>query len=266
MTSPHDPDRRPGGDRDSTGLPDAFRQPLARLAPLPGSFEDIRSRARTRRRTRVLWTGFALAGCVAAGAVALNATGGSSPSTVAVGSEHSDDTGAKVQPQPATGQQKSAPRSSTSAPATSTPHAAQGTATCKTADLKVALGAGEGAAGSQYRPLQITNNGDATCYLFGFPGVSLIDSAGKQVGKAADRDGSQASGKAMLKPGQREQVTLRIVNAANYGDAQCNLTDAAGIRVYPPGEKHSVVVSAKGLTGCASSSVETLTVTSYGVH
>jgi hypothetical protein len=251
MTSRHDPRRHPDHDRDTSGL-DAFHQPVAPLAPPPGAFEDIRSRARTRRRSRFLWTGVALAGCVVGGAVAVNAANNQSPSTVTVSS---DDTPDKPAPRPAAGEEKSAP---------GTP-GATGPATCKTADLKVTLGAGEGAAGSQYRPLRITNDAGSACYLYGFPGVSIIDGEGQQVGKPADRYGPQASGRVVLKPGQREQVTLRIVNAENYGD-QCHLVDATGIRVYPPGEKHSAVVPVKGLTGCASDSVETLTVTSFGVH
>jgi len=229
------------------------------LAPPPGTFEDIRGRARGRRRNRVLWTGAALAGCVVVGAVALNTTGDPAPSTVAVSSDGTPEADTRT----ATGQQSSAPDSS--APDSSAPAVAAEPATCQTANLKVTLGPGQGAAGSQYRPLRITNDGSTACFLFGFPGVSIVDSAGQQVGKPADRDGPQASGKVVLKPGQREQVTLRIVNAQNYGP-ECELTDAAGVRVYPPGEKHSVVVPVTGITGCASDDIETLTVTSYGVH
>jgi hypothetical protein len=261
MTSRNDPERRRSDDRDLSEFPEAFRRQMTPLAPEPGSFEDIRSRARARRRTRGLWTGIALAGCVVAGAVALTSTGGTSPSTVAVSS---DGTSAQGRTQPPSGEAKSAPANGSAAPGGK--DTAQGPVTCKTANLKVTLGRGEGAAGSQYRPLQITNKGDTPCFLFGFPGVSIVDSAGKQVGKAAARDGSQASGKVVMKPGQREQVTLRIVNAANFSDAQCKLTHASAIRVYPPGERQSVVVPVKGLEGCASTAVEILTVTSYGVH
>jgi hypothetical protein len=259
MTTP-----TPPPDHDPSAPP-ALRQPVAPLAPPPGSFEDIRDRARARRRNRVLWTGVALAGCVAAAGIALNVTGHSAPSTVAVSS--SDTPGQTTEDSAATRPDSATPHTSAPAPAAepTAPKAAQGPTTCRTADLKITLGRGEGAAGSQYRPLQITNNGSAACSLFGFPGVSIVDAAGHQVGKPADRDGSQARGKVVLKPGQRESVTLRIVDAANYGSA-CKLTDGAGIRVYPPGEKQSVVVPVTGLTGCASSTIETLTVTSYGVH
>lgn len=261
MTPRHDP------DRDPTDAPEAFRQHVRPLAPPPGAYQDIRQRARSRRRTRVLWSGLALACCAAGGAVALNAVHGDpAPSTVAVSS---DDTPSQSQPrteQPAApnGQDTSTPGDEAT---TGQPKSTQaGPTTCRTSDLKVTLGQGEGAAGSQYRPLRITNNGSTACSLFGFPGVSMVDAAGKQVGKPADRSGSQASGRVVMKPGQQEQVTLRIVNADNYGNGQCHRTGAAGIRVYPPGERHSVVVAVKGLEGCASSDVQIMTVTSYGVH
>ncbi|WP_255946255.1 DUF4232 domain-containing protein [Streptomyces odontomachi] len=273
MTSRPDRERRPSGDHDPSDVPDALRRSVTPLSPPPGAYQDIRSRARTRRRGRFLWTGVAVACCAAAGVVVVNATSDhTSPPSVAVGA--SDD--ASAQGRSATGSTTPSGKDSSAAGGGATasspgttghPKSADaGPATCETADLKVALGAGEGAAGSQYRPLRITNTGDAACSLYGFPGVSMVDAAGKQVGKPADRSGSQASGRVVMKPGQRAQVTLRIVNAANYGGDQCHLTDVAGIRVYPPGERHSVIVHVSGLQGCTSTTAQTLTVTSYGVH
>lgn len=260
-------------DHDPADVPEAFRQSVTPLAPPPGAYEDIRNRARARRRGRVLWAGVTLACCAAGGVLVVNATGGdTSPPSVAVGSSDDASTPRRSTAESATPSEEdsSAAGSGATAPspsATGHPKSAQaGPATCRTADLKVTLGAGEGAAGSQYRPLQITNDGGTACSLYGFPGVSMVDSAGKQVGKPADRSGSQASGRVVMKPGQRAQVTLRIVNAANYGDDRCHLTDAAGIRVYPPGERHSVIVRVPGLQGCASTTTQTMTVTSYGVH
>jgi Domain of unknown function (DUF4232) len=49
-------------------------------------------------------------------------------------------------------------------------------APCATSGLEVwlALGAGGGAAGSIYYPVEFTNVTGHTCHLFGFPGVSDI--------------------------------------------------------------------------------------------
>mgnify|MGYP001389228967 CR=1 FL=1 len=263
MTSPHDPQGRPG----DPAKPAAFRQPVAPMAPPPGAFEDIRERARGRRRARALWAGLAVVCCAAGGVVAVNATGGEGqPSeTVAVGSSGdspADQPGTNASSSAGTGQESPGTPPHTGE---NTPSRDAAKDTCQTSQLKVTLGQGEGAAGSQYRPLNLTNTGSKPCSLFGFPGVSMVDADGKQLGRPADRAGSQAQGRVVMKPGQSEHVTLRIVNAANYG-GDCHLTDAAGLRVYPPGERDSVVVKVSGLHACTSDKIRTLTVTSYGVH
>ncbi|GHH85242.1 hypothetical protein GCM10018793_52480 [Streptomyces sulfonofaciens] len=282
MKPRHDQDRP--DRREPSELSEAFHRQVTPLPPPPGSFDEIRGRARARRRGRVLWAGIAAAGCVAAGAVALNMTDDSAPSTVAVSPDgtaasrpaaghtgrteagHPEEgspkaaTGAPQEPPPATREQTG------SAPPGTHEQAAQAPAICRTADLSITLGAGEGAAGSQYRPLRVTNDADTPCSLFGFPGVSMVDAQGHQLGKPADRDGAQARGRVVMKPGQREQVTLRVIDAGVYSGGTCHVAGAAGIRVYPPGQKASVVVPVKGLRGCTSSDATTLTVTSYGVH
>ncbi|GHJ39206.1 DUF4232 domain-containing protein [Streptomyces sp. TS71-3] len=277
MKRRHD-DRYRDGDREPSELAEVFRGQTTPLTPPPGSFDEIRGRARGRRRARMLWTGLGAAGCIAAAAVAVNMTNDSPTTTVAV---RPDDASASS---PATGHTEagggptasgipddSAPAAGgqpakTAPPPRADTRTAQSPATCRTSDLTIALGAGEGAAGSQYRPLRVTNNASTPCSLFGFPGVSFVDAQGHQIGKPADRDGSQASGRVVMKPGQREQVTLRIVDPGVYGDDTCHVTDATGVRVYPPGQKASVVVPATGLRGCESTGVSTLSVTSYGVH
>src|SRR5580704_4070956 len=59
---------------------------------------------------------------------------------------------------------------------------------CTASDLGVwlAVGQGNGAAGTIYYPLEFTNLSHHTCYLYGYPGVSARDRNGHQLGSPAD--------------------------------------------------------------------------------
>src|ERR1700730_198986 len=60
------------------------------------------------------------------------------------------------------------PSTPAAAPSSPTP-AAAGPAACQFSALKVALGPGNAAAGSQIVPIQFTNVSSSTCTLYGFP-------------------------------------------------------------------------------------------------
>ncbi|MFI6345511.1 DUF4232 domain-containing protein [Streptomyces sp. NPDC050560] len=286
MTPRHEPDRDHDDTREPSEVAEAFDHDVTPLAPPPGAYDTVRQRAHGRRRRRVMWAGAAVAGCAAAVALTLTATsGGPTPDSVAVGdtadqrqtpADRGDSPAPPETPHstPPSTPPSHAPHSPGSAqpPASDPPASGEPKSTgsqppvCATSDLGISLGQGEGAAGSLYRPLRVTNNGDSACSLYGFPGVSMVDSAGRQVGKPADRAGAQAGGRVVMKPGQREEATLRVLTAAVATDPGCHASSASGIRVYPPGQRASKVVSVPGLKGCASQSVTTLTITSFGVH
>ena len=64
---------------------------------------------------------------------------------------------------------------------------------CTTANLDVWLNTmGNGAAGSVYYNLNLTNLSAGTCTLYGYPGVSAVTQAGIQLGSAAGRDAAHA--------------------------------------------------------------------------
>lgn len=155
----------------------------------------------------------------------------------------------------------SAPSTSASptadAPAPPSEPAAGGTCTAAQLTGSIADQPGGGAAGSVYRTLALTNASDQECTLDGFPGVSFVDAAGAQIGAPADRDGS-ASILVSLAPGASTTTTLRQTNAQNYG-ADCGLTTAAGLRVYPPGATDSLVLPQQ-VSACSAASVVLMTV------
>src|SRR6478736_645998 len=57
-----------------------------------------------------------------------------------------------------------------------------GPATCAASSLSAELGQTNAGAGQVYQPLVLRNTGTAACELRGFPGVSVLDSAGTQIG------------------------------------------------------------------------------------
>ena len=144
------------------------------------------------------------------------------------------------------------------------PTSAGSTPNCATAELSGSLGPGEGAAGSVFRTLLLTNTGGRACELTGFPGVSYVaGDGGQQVGPAAAMSG-QRGGPVRLAAGASAGAELKLVNVANYDAAVCRPTPVRGLRVYPPGDTASLFVPAEG-TGCAGTppgdqlSVQTLT-------
>ena len=135
---------------------------------------------------------------------------------------------------------------------------------CTTAELSGSLSPGEGAAGSVYRTLLLTNTGGRACELTGFPGVSYVTGdGGQQVGPAAAMSGERG-GPVRLAAGASAGAELKLVNVANYDAAVCRPTPVRGLRVYPPGDTAALFVPVEG-TGCAGTppgdqlSVQTLT-------
>lgn len=136
----------------------------------------------------------------------------------------------------------------TTGPATPTGSAV---ARCTTAVLSGSLGPAEGAAGSTYRPLLLTNTGTAACELRGFPGVSYVTGDdGEQVGPAATESGERGP-QVVLEPGTAASATVQFVDVANFDAAACAPVPVRGLRVYPPGDTAALFVAADG-TGCSA--------------
>jgi hypothetical protein len=123
----------------------------------------------------------------------------------------------------------------------------------------------EGAAGSVYDTVRLQNTGPDPCSLFGYPGVSLVGHGnGTQIGSAAQRDRSVPPRPVMVRAGGSTTFIVRLVQAGNYPRATCVPTPADGFRIYPPGNTAALYLPLKGATGCASTSVDLLTVRPVG--
>jgi len=122
----------------------------------------------------------------------------------------------------------------------------------------VSLGNPNGAAGTTFYPLVMTNVSATPCRLSGYPGVSLVGGgSGQQVGAAAVRTQSNPVRVLTLKPGQRAHATLGVATAENYPPKRCQPTPANGFRVYPPNQTRSAYV-AQATTGCRNTGVTLL--------
>jgi hypothetical protein len=152
-----------------------------------------------------------------------------------------------------------APSSSSPSTAASPSAGGAGAAACPTRSLSVKAGLSQGAAGSIYQVLDFSNISNATCTLYGFPGVSLAGgSPVKQIGLAAAEDHSSPRVLVTLAPGAVANALLRIVQAANFPPSRCDLVNADFLQIYPPNQTTPVYLKYKA-QACAKP-VQILTV------
>ncbi|HEY6531394.1 MAG TPA: DUF4232 domain-containing protein [Acidimicrobiales bacterium] len=149
------------------------------------------------------------------------------------------------------------PSSSTTAPTTSTTGGGSSTTTgtpiCATSQLQAELGPSNVGAGQSYAPLILRNTSSSTCLVQGFPGVSVLDGSGNQIGQPATRDGSEG-GEVLLQAGGVASATLHTTNEG-IGPS-CEPTSAQ-MKVFPPDQTAELTFSAE-YTVCGGFTVTTL--------
>lgn len=124
----------------------------------------------------------------------------------------------------------------TSQPAAPPAPAAAGPAACAASQLQLSVGPENGAAGSLYYPVQFTNTSDASCTLYGYPGVALVSAPGGSiVGAAAVRNPTFPAALITIAPGGVAHAPLQVALAANYPAPVCGPATAHWLQVYPPG-------------------------------
>ena len=149
----------------------------------------------------------------------------------------------------------------TAAAASSAPTAQAGPPGCLASGLKAALGESEGAAGTFYQVVVLTNTSAATCTLYGYPGVSFVTGVGgSTVGAPATRNSVDPVTLVTLAPGGQANMLLAVHDAGNYPASACQPTSVGLLRIYPPGDYGSIYVNYSGQT-CASATEQILTVT-----
>jgi hypothetical protein len=118
---------------------------------------------------------------------------------------------------------------------------------CSTEQLRLSLGRKDVGAGNVHLPLVLTNKSTGTCTLTGFPGVSVLDSAGSGIGDPATRRGASRS-TVSLPPGGSASAVLHTLNEGT-SDTPCRRT-ADRIRAYPPDSLSSMTVPARSFRVC----------------
>jgi hypothetical protein len=114
---------------------------------------------------------------------------------------------------------------------------------CTTATLRVWLGVpGDGAAGTIYYPLELSNVSTSACTLYGYPGVSAVGVGGTQLGSAARRNPVHPPSLVTLAAGATAHATVGITDPGFFNPSVCPRAHAIGLRVYPPNDFGSTIV------------------------
>ncbi|MET9465700.1 DUF4232 domain-containing protein [Streptomyces sp. NPDC006544] len=109
---------------------------------------------------------------------------------------------------------------------------------CHVADLDVAVGEPEGAAGSLNYPILFTNTSTHTCALRGYPGVSVVDARYHQIGTSAIRTGERVDTVSVF-PDDTVTAVLRTNSRAVV--PSCRPTSSY-VKVYPPNSFQAVQI------------------------
>ncbi|MGW3205180.1 DUF4232 domain-containing protein [Streptomyces sp. NPDC001135] len=124
------------------------------------------------------------------------------------------------------------------------PPASTAARTCTMSDLHISMGHKEGAAGSLYWAIRFTNTSRTGCALRGYPGVSVLDTAHRQIGPAATHSGSPY-GTVTLAPTHSASAIARTTNGPVGGPC---LRTGSYLRVYPPASRTATLVPAAWTT------------------
>lgn len=129
--------------------------------------------------------------------------------------------------------------------ATASPAAAAGTTPrCIASVLALSHTRHDLGAGQSYERLVLRNVGRHTCHLRGFPGVSYVVAAGRQVSAAASFT-DQRRVTVVLPPGRSAFAVLHAINVVDAvpGCSQpAQQVRSLGLRVYPPGSSLAMYV------------------------
>ncbi|MGH3194120.1 MAG: DUF4232 domain-containing protein [Streptosporangiaceae bacterium] len=141
------------------------------------------------------------------------------------------------------------------ATATTAAHAspsAPAISTCTGAtDLHLRIPRGHKSAGITYYTLDFTNTSSSTCSLSGFPYVSMITRAGRQLGSPAGRARMTVVPLVKLAPGATAHTTLAYYGGKVSAASGCGpVATAYELRAYVAGEKRALY-TALGLHSCS---------------
>jgi len=119
---------------------------------------------------------------------------------------------------------------------------ATGVPESSTGALHASSGGQNAGAGSIYTTLLLRNAGHTSSLVQGYPGISLVDRRGRQIGRPAHRVAAPAR-PIILKPGRTASTVIHSLNPG-VGTTKC-LGPSYALRVYPPDQRASLLVPAR---------------------
>ena len=129
-----------------------------------------------------------------------------------------------------------------------TPPKATTETTCNADELSLSLAQGDGGgAGTLNQLIVLTNISKRICILGGFPGVSLVNDNGNQIGTPAVRATNYTEKKLTLNPGAQAKATVSFQDQSNFDNGTCK-TGATKLRVYPPNDTGYLSVASPLIT------------------
>jgi hypothetical protein len=126
---------------------------------------------------------------------------------------------------------------------TPTSSAQAGAATCVPSDLQAKLGQAQGAAGTFYQVVVFTNTSNASCALYGYPGVSFVTGMGGHIiGAPATRNTALGDVLVTLQPGAQASTLLGVEDVGALPPSKCDVGKADWLQIYPPGDTGALYV------------------------
>jgi hypothetical protein len=129
----------------------------------------------------------------------------------------------------------------TPAPAPNSTAPSEAANICRLSELSITSGQADAAAGTIYYPILFHNVSGRTCQLRGYPGVALLDSAGRQVAQAQRIAGPPNVEFVTLVPGQVASAAFAASDVPVGPATSC--PDYRSILVTPPDETHATAVN-----------------------
>jgi Domain of unknown function (DUF4232) len=138
------------------------------------------------------------------------------------------------------------------------PPASSGPLPCLTTDLRLTVGASNGAAGTVFYPLDFTNASTSACTMYGYPGVAFVSSpGGGQIGAPAGRRSPTGPALVTLNPGGTAHATLAVSDVLIGNNCLHHQVRVNTVQVYPPGQ-YSALFAPLSRPGCADRSLVTM--------
>ncbi|WP_331741791.1 DUF4232 domain-containing protein [Kitasatospora sp. NBC_00039] len=186
-----------------------------------------------RRRAPFIVVPFAVLGAVVLGMAGCSGNSGHPSGTGGSATAPSSSGPATVTP-PSTGPSTTVPPSTV--PPSTAPAPATGLHDCATSQLAVVQTDVSVGAGQYYSTLAFTNTSDTACSLTGYPGVSYVGENGVQSGNPADRSPGTVTTVTLQPHGTAGAVLHDANGTGGYDPAECRLSPAEGLRIYPPNQ------------------------------